>query len=165
MLFKNWKMLSEFCETQNFDKNLAFLWNFSIWEYGSLKTLETNLEIRFVEHILDAIMKRATDSWRAGIHYLFGSIFLFLCDFKIQMVSIICVFICYLITTFVRFAVISMSSNAYFIRYHFNIGGFFVNRNKNKLFWGHLKTAYDVNFFRIGLDLDSLILILNFDIF
>ena len=91
--------------------------------------------------------------------------FFFLCDFKIRMFSIICAFICYLITTFISAAVNSMSSNAYLIRYHFNIGGCFINRNKNKLFWGHLKTAYDVNFFRIGLDLDSLILILNFDIF
>ena len=28
------------------------------WEYTSLKTLETDLEIYFVDHILDAMIKR-----------------------------------------------------------------------------------------------------------
>ena len=38
-----------------------YIWEYisSIWEYISLKTLETDLEICFVEHILDAMLKRA----------------------------------------------------------------------------------------------------------
>ena len=55
-------MVLQFNKTQYYDKNLAFLWNLSIWEYTSLNTLKTNLEICFAEHILDAMMKRATDS-------------------------------------------------------------------------------------------------------
>ena len=51
-----------FCKTQNlleFDKKLPFIWKFSIWEYMSLNTLETDLEIHFAENNLDAMMKCA----------------------------------------------------------------------------------------------------------
>ena len=38
-----------------------YIWEYisSVWEYTILKTLETDLEICFVEHILDAMLKRA----------------------------------------------------------------------------------------------------------
>ena len=53
-------MESEFCKTQSllqFDENLEFLFKFLNWEYTALKTLEKYLEICFVEHILDTMMK------------------------------------------------------------------------------------------------------------
>ena len=55
-------MESEFCKTQSllqFDENLEFLFKFLNWEYTALKALEKYLEICFVEHILDTMMKRA----------------------------------------------------------------------------------------------------------
>ena len=55
-------MGSEFCKTQSFlqfDENLEFLFKFLNWEYTALKTLEKYLEICFVEHILDTMMKHA----------------------------------------------------------------------------------------------------------
>ena len=54
-------MESEFCKTQSllqFDENLEFLFKFLNWEYTALKALEKYLEICFVEHILDTMMKR-----------------------------------------------------------------------------------------------------------
>ena len=55
-------MGSECCKTQSllqFDENLEFLFKLLNWEYTALKTLEKYLEICFVEHILDTMMKRA----------------------------------------------------------------------------------------------------------
>ena len=59
-----------------FDKNLSFLWKFSINKYTSLKTLETDLEICFVKHILDAFMKRAPAGFLSilRIQYNIGSV-------------------------------------------------------------------------------------------
>ena len=54
-------MESEFCKTQSllqFDENLEFLFKFLNWEYTALKALEKYLEICFVEHVLDTMMKR-----------------------------------------------------------------------------------------------------------
>ena len=44
--------------------------------YTSLKTLETDLEICFVKHILDALMKRASAGFLSilGIQYNIGSV-------------------------------------------------------------------------------------------
>ena len=61
MLFSDWIMGSEFCKNQNlfsFDKNLAFFWKFLDWDYTSSKTLEAELEICFIDYILDAMIKR-----------------------------------------------------------------------------------------------------------
>ena len=54
-----------------------------------------------------------------------------ICDFKTQTFSILYLFIRYLVTTFISFAVsvISMSDNVYLIQYHFNIIPFTHNRN------------------------------------
>ena len=43
----------------------------------SLKALETDLEISFVEHILDAMMKRATDQFLCllEIQYMIDNVF------------------------------------------------------------------------------------------
>ena len=70
--------------------------------------------------------------------------FFFLCGFKIQMFIIFCIFIYYLIKTFISFTLrfIFRSINTYFIQYFFsiipltynNIFGCCINRNKNKLF-------------------------------
>ena len=60
MLFNDSMMGAEFWKAQNLlecDKNLAFLWKFSIWGYTSLKTSETDLEIYFAVHILGVLMK------------------------------------------------------------------------------------------------------------
>ena len=96
-------------------------------------TLEKKLEIRFVEDILDAVMKHAPVGLLCilGIQYMIGSVFPFSCDFKTQTFSMFCVFIGYLIATFISFAVsvISMSHNACFNQYHFNIIPFTYNSN------------------------------------
>ena len=45
----------------------------------SLKTLETDLEICFVEHVLNAVTKRAPVGflWILGIQYMISSVFSF----------------------------------------------------------------------------------------
>ena len=143
-------------------------------EYTSFKTLKKDLEICFVEHILDAKMKHAPVGFFCilGIHYMIGNLFLFSCVFKTQTISILCVFIYYLITTLISFAVsvILMPNNAYFVQHHFNITPFMYNSNMDALsigtrinfFWTasrHLMTSIC---FRIGLDLDVLVLVLSF---
>ena len=85
--------------------------------------------------------------------------FLLFCNFKSQMFSAFFIFIYYLITTVIKFAVsvFSMFNKAYFIKYHFNISPFtyknkivgcFINRNNNKLPLACFKTNYDVNLFQ-----------------
>ena len=103
--------------------------------------------------------------------------FCFFCDFKTLMFAIFCVFIYFLITTFINFSlsVIAMPSNIYFIYYHFkailliynsNIIGCFINRIKNKLFLeSAVRQLMTSICFRIGLDLDGLILVLSFKTF
>ena len=60
-----------------------------------------------------------------------------------------------------------MSNNAYFIQYHFNIipfscnsniVGCFINRDKDKLFLSASRQVMASICFRIGLDLDDLVL-------
>ena len=86
------------------------------------------------------------------------------------------IFIYYLITNFIRFAVsiTSMSNNAYFIQCHFNlmpftynnnIVGCFINMNKSKLFWRASRQLRTSVCYITGLDLHGLILFLMFDIF
>ena len=104
-----------------------------IQEYISLNTLETDFGICFVEHLSDAVMKRGPfgffTHFRNPVHD--RQRFFFFGDFKTQMFSIFCVFIHYLITTFISFAVsvISMSNSDYFIQYYFNIILFTYNSN------------------------------------
>ena len=53
--------------------------------------LGVDLQICFVENILDAVMKQTTAGFLCilEIHYLIGSAF-FLCDFKTQTLGILC---------------------------------------------------------------------------
>ena len=129
-------MGSEICKTQNllkFDKHWTFLWKFLMLEYMSLKWLKTDLELCFAEHILNAMMKRPRARFLCilEVQYMIGSVFLFFYHFKTQTFSRLCVFIYYLMKTFISFAVsvISMSNNTYFNQYPFNIIPFTYNRN------------------------------------
>ena len=116
------------------------------------------MEICFVEDVLDAMMKRAPVWFWCflEIQYMNDSAFSFFCDFKTQKVIIFCVFIDYLIATFISFAasVISMFKNAYFNQCHFNIAllhiiGTLLDHlsigTRAKLFLEYLKKVYDVN--------------------
>ena len=70
-------------------------------EYTSFKALKTDLEIYFVEHMLDVMMKRSPAGFFCilGGQYMIGNLFfLFFCVFKTQTFSILSVFIYYLIT-------------------------------------------------------------------
>ena len=66
-----------------------------------------------------------------GAQCMISSVFFFLRDFKTQTIIVFCVFVYYLITTFISFAVtvISIPNNAYFIQYHFKITQFIYNSN------------------------------------
>ena len=71
-------------------------------------------------------------------------------------------------------SVVSMSKNTYFTQQNFNIIPFtynsnivrcFINRNKKRPFWIDLRQVMTSICFRIGLDLDQLILVLSFETF
>ena len=84
---------------------------------------------------------------------MIGGVFFFLYDCKTQTFRILCVFTIYLITAFIislALSFISVYNNAHFIQYRFNIipftynsniVGYFINRKKNKLFFGVLQDS------------------------
>ena len=81
---------------------------FSIWEYRNLKKVETDSEICFVDHILDATMKHVPIGFLCIlIQYMIDIIFSFSVTLKPKrsVFSIFCIFIYYPITTFISFAV------------------------------------------------------------
>ena len=121
-------------------------------------TLKTDLEICFVEHILDTMANLVPLGflciWK--FQYMIGSFYSFSVILKPRRLVYSVFFFYYLVTTFISFAVsfISISSSAYLIQYHFNIVsftynkyilGYSINRDTNK-FSEWFKRAYDVIF-------------------
>ena len=170
MLFIDWMMKSKSCY------NVIRIWHFyKHFQSGGVRALKifgTNLQICFLQHISDAMIGFLCF---IGIQYMIGSVFFFFCDFKIQTFSIFCVFIDHFITAFISFAVsvISMCNKAHLIQYHFNLIHFtynnnivtcFIKKSKNKFFWSDSRQLMMSIYFRIGLNLGGLILVLDFEI-
>ena len=61
----------------------------------SFKTVETDLQICFVEHILDAMMEQVPVEFLCilGVLYLSGSVFFFFCNFETHASIIFCVLV------------------------------------------------------------------------
>ena len=143
-------MRSEFCKT----KELVLIW----WEFSIfIKTFV----LRFINLFCRAYFKGNGETctfwilmhFRNTVHdwYCF---FFFFYNFKTQKFSIFCIFICYLMTTFISFALIvmSMPNNAFFIQYHFNSIPLTCNSSVVGCFNNKNNWAYDLNLlqYRIG---------------
>lgn len=99
VLFNDWMIRSAFLSLVKcsiyVNKNVALLWKFLILEDMSFKTVETDLQICFVEHILDAMMEQVPVEFLCilGVLYLSGSVFFFFYNFETHASSIFCVLV------------------------------------------------------------------------
>ena len=153
-------MVSPFCKTQYFDKQLALLRKFFIWEF--MKTLKKIRNVFCGENFrYSDVICTYWVLMHLGIQYTIASVYYFSITLKVKRL------------VYFLFSSINSSHllSHLFPEYHFNLipstynGNIvecFVNRNHNKLFGSasrHLMTSI---YFRIGLDLGGLILVFSF---